>query len=455
MSTTYDAILGGKKIRRRKQAAKIPNGYVPDRSIVIDDYGKPMNDKQMENAAVLTSDQIAQRSGINVVNTPTTTQQGVQQNVVTTPSATSTPTATTTPTTTTTATTAQGQQGQQVQQVQQQGATPMYNPAAEVRKMVDEKVNSGQPTTDERIDQMMRGCVGVNDADEDELRKKAGLDTETTADDTIESPEDGVHSYDDIFKAMQEMQKYYKSRLESDEDREKREKREKRERLFANISDGLAAMHEAYSRARGIEPWVKPTAGKEVSERQKAAEAIRDKQYKDYLTNYLNIMQQQRLYEKDKANSEYKRGVLRMKSQQTEQQLRKLDAEIDKLIAQGKTEEARQKSMEAQTLYTLSRLEGQNITNQFAPDYWSAKIGQANRSNTGKSGGSGKSSKGGSSGKSNQPSYVEERDDRGRVVKTTETFYNENGEKVTKTTDRYGKTTTKTSGKGSIPQRKK
>ena len=450
MSTTYDAILGGKK-NRRQQAAKIPNGYVPDRNIAIDDYGKPMKKGQMKNAAVLTSDQIAQRSGINVVNTPTTTQQGVQQNVVTTPSATSTPTATTTPTTTTTATTAQGQQGQQGQQ---QGATPQYNPAAEVRKMVDEKVNSGQPTTDERIDQMMRGGVGVNDADEDELRKKAGLDTETPADDIVESPEDGVQSYDDIFKAMQELQEYYKSRLESDEDREKREKREKRERLFANISDGLAAMHEAYSRARGIEPWVKPTAGKEVSERQKAAEAIRDKQYKDYLTNYLNIMQQQRLYEKDKANTEYKRGILQMKSQQTEQQLRKLDAEIDKLIAQGKTEEARQKSMEAQTLYTLSRLEGQNITNQFAPDYWRAKIGQANRSNTGKSGGSGKSSKG-SSSKSNQPSYVEERDDRGRVVKTTETFYNENGEKVTKTTDRYGKTHTKTSGNGSIPQRKK
>ena len=444
MSTTYDAILGGKKIRRRSKPTEIPKGYVPDRNIAIDDYGKPMKEKQMQNAAVLTPDQIAQRSGINVVNTPTTAQQGVQQNVVTTPSATSTPTATTTATTA---------QGQQVQQGQQQGATPQYNPAAEVRKMVDEKVNGTQPTTDERIDQMMRGGVGVNDADEDELRKKAGLDTETPADDIVESPEDGVHSYDDIFKAMQELQKYYKSRLESDEDREKREKREKRERLFANISDGLAAMHEAYSRARGIEPWVKPTAGKEVSERQKAAEAIRDKQYKDYLTNYLNIMQQQRLWEKDMATSKYRQGLLAMKSQDTEQKLRKIDAEIDRLRAQGKTEEAKQKQLEAQTLYTIAKSEGQTISNTYAPALLEAKIGQANRSNTGRSGGGKGSGSGkGGSGKSKQPKYEYKKDKYGNITQRVETSYNDKGEKVVKTYDKRGRLVSeKIVGSGTAP----
>jgi hypothetical protein len=147
--------------------------------------------------------------------------------------------------------------------------------------------------------------------------------------------------------------------------------------------------------------------------------------------------------------------MLALKSQQTDQQLRKLDAEIDRLIAQGKTEEARRKQIEAQTVYIAAKQEGQTISNTYAPAYWEAKIGQANRSNNkGGGGGSKGSGSGNNSGnKGKQPKYEVVKDNRGRVVEVIETFYDENGNKVVRRTDGNGRPKgEKISGKGKQPQ---
>ena len=135
--------------------------------------------------------------------------------------------------------------------------------------------------------------------------------------------------------------------------------------------------------------------------------------------------------------------------------MRKLDAEIDRLIAQGKTEEARRKQIEAQTVYIAAKQEGQTISNTYAPAYWEAKIGQANRSNNkGGGGGSKGSGSGNNSGnKGKQPKYEVVTDSQGRVVKQKETYYDENGNKVVKESDGKGRPIgTKISGKGRQPQ---
>ena len=178
-----------------------------------------------------------------------------------------------------------------------------------------------------------------------------------------------------------------------------------------------------------------------VLARQERLRLLRDQEDRAWVSNYLNVMREKRLAEKDKAYNEYKQNMLALKSQQTDQQLRKLDAEIDRLIAQGKTEEARRKQIEAQTVYIAAKQEGQTISNTYAPAYWEAKIGQANRSNNKGGGGSRtnspKSNKGGDQGGGSEQ-VVENTNNLGQTTKKVTTT-DANGNKTVKTYDHRGR----------------
>ena len=446
MGTFDDIIKDGKKYYAfaRKKAKEEPMSPSP-RPQADDNRGftQQMSKEQQIEAAELTPEQVAQRSGA-ATNAPVQPQSGAVSVVSNgaptttrivpeaTPQVSPTPSATTAATTTAASTPIEQTQGEQIANyVEGKGGMP-------------QDTNS-RPSV-----------LGVNKNDEDILREQAGVPKETPetkaeVEDKADAEEEQERkTYEQMLKEIMA-----RRRPRTPEEEEAIRKREKRERLFASIADGLSAMHEAYSYGRGIKPMDIDKVSPKVLARQERLRLLRDQEDRAWVSNYLNVMREKRLAEKDKAYNEYKQNMLALKSQQTDQQLRKLDAEIDRLIAQGKTEEARRKQIEAQTVYIAAKQEGQTISNTYAPAYWEAKIGQANRSNNkGGGGGSKGSGSGNNSGnKGKQPKYEVVTDSQGRVVKQKETYYDENGNKVVKESDGKGRPIgTKISGKGRQPQ---
>lgn len=431
MGTFDDIIKDGKKYYAfaRKKAKEEPMSPPPHPQ--GDDnrgFTQQMSKEQQKEAAELTPEQIAQRSGA-ATNAPVQPQSGAVSvvsngaptttRIVTEATPQVSPTPSATPTATTTASTPIEQtQGEQIANyVAGKGGMP-------------QDTNS-RPSV-----------LGVNKNDEDILREQAGVPKETPetkaeVEDKADAEEEQERkTYEQMLKEMMN-----RRRPETPEEKEARQKREKRERLFASIADGLSAMHEAYSYGRGIKPMDIDKVSPKVLARQERLRLLRDQEDRAWVSNYLNVMREKRLAEKDKAYNDYKQNMLALKSQQTDQQLRKLDAEIDRLIAQGKTEEAKQKLIEAQTLYTIAKSEGQTISNTYAPALLEAKIGQANRSNNKGGGGSRtnspKSNKSGVQGEYSEQ-VVENTNNLGQTTKKVTTT-DANGNKTVKTYDHRGR----------------
>ena len=449
MGTFDDIIKDGKKY------------YASPRPQADDNRGftQQMSKEQQKEAAELTPEQIAQRSGaatnasvqpqsgaVSVVSNgaPTTTRIVPE----------STPQVSSTPSESKVATS-----GEKVATSEGKVATPTAATTSSSTPL--EKYTNGEKLTPEdyvALDKLSGGgrpkILGVDKNDEDILREQAGVPKETPetkaeVEDKADAEEEQERkTYEQMLKEMMA-----RRRPRTPEEEEAIRKREKRERLFASIADGLSAMHEAYSYGRGIKPMDIEKVSPKVLARQDRLRLLRDQEDRAWVSNYLNVMREKRLAEKDKAYNDYKQNMLALKSQQTDQQLRKLDAEIDRLITQGKTEEAKQKLMEAQTLYTIAKSEGQTISNTYAPALLEAKIGQANRSNTGRSGGGKGSGSGkGGSGKSKQPKYEYKKDKYGNITQRIETSYNDKGEKVVKTYDKRGRLVSeKIVGSGTAP----
>ena len=449
MGTFDDIIKDGKKY------------YASPRPQADDNRGftQQMSKEQQIEAAELTPEQVAQRSGVNV-NASVQPQSGAVS-VVSNGAPTSTrivteatPQVSPTPSESKVATS-----GEKVATSEGKVATPTAATTSSSTPL--EKYTNGEKLTPEdyvALDKLSGGgrpkILGVDKNDEDILREQAGVPKETPetkaeVEDKADAEEEQERkTYEQMLKEMMA-----RRRPRTPEEEEAIRKREKRERLFASIADGLSAMHEAYSYGRGIKPMDIEKVSPKVLARQDRLRLLRDQEDRAWVSNYLNVMREKRLAEKDKAYNDYKQNMLALKSQQTDQQLRKLDAEIDRLITQGKTEEAKQKLMEAQTLYTIAKSEGQTISNTYAPALLEAKIGQANRSNTGRSGGGKGSGSGkGGSGKSKQPKYEYKKDKYGNITQRIETSYNDKGEKVVKTYDKRGRLVSeKIVGSGTAP----
>jgi hypothetical protein len=455
MGTFDDIIKDGKKYYAfaRKKAKEEPMSPPPHPQ--GDDnrgFTQQMTKEQQKEAAELTPEQIAQRSGA-ATNAPVQPQSGavsvVSNGAPTTtrivPEA--TPQVSPTPSESKVATS-----GEKVATSEGKVATPTVAPTPIEQTQGEQIANYVEGKGGMPQDTNSRPSVlGVNKNDEDILREQAGVPKETPetkaeVEDKADAEEEQERkTYEQMLKEMMA-----RRRPRTPEEEEAIRKREKRERLFASIADGLSAMHEAYSYGRGIKPMDIDKVSPKVLARQDKLRLLRNQEDRAWLQNYINVM---------KAENQRRRTDL----------LAKKDAEKAKtqqLITDSKVKanEARQRKDEATAAYweTKAELLREGFPLQQAEvqarikerEARANKQMQQRTSSRSSRASNPKSNKGGSS-KSNQPSYVEERDDRGRVVKTTETFYNENGEKVTKTTDRYGKSTTKTSGKGSIPQRKK
>lgn len=432
MGTFDDIIKDGKKYYAfaRKKAKEEPMSPPPHPQ--GDDnrgFTQQMTEEQQKEAAELTPEQIAQRSGA-ATNAPVQPQSGAVSVVSNgaptttrivpeaTPQVSPTPSESKVATPTAVPTPIEQTQGEQIANyVEGKGGMP-------------QDTNS-RPSV-----------LGVNKNDEDILREQAGVPKETPetkaeVEDKADAEEEQERkTYEQMLNEMMA-----RRRPRTPEEEEAIRKREKRERLFASIADGLSAMHEAYSYGRGIKPMDIEKVSPKVLARQERLRLLRDQEDRAWLSNYLNVMREKRLAEKDKAYNEYKQNMLALKSQQTDQQLRKLDAEIDRLIAQGKTEEAKQKLIEAQTLYTIAKSEGQTISNTYAPALLEAKIGQANRSNNKGGGGSRtsspKSNKGGDQGGGSEQ-VVENTNNLGQTTKKVTTT-DANGNKTVKTYDHRGR----------------
>ena len=334
MSTFDDIIKDGKKYYpfARKKAQEQPMSPPPHPQ--GDDnrgFTQQMSKEQQKEAAELTPEQIAQRSGAST-NAPVQPQSGAVSvvsngaptttRIVTeaTPQVSPTPSATPTATTTVAPTPVEQTQGEQIANyVEGKGGMP-------------QDTNS-RPSV-----------LGVNKNDEDILREQAGVPKETPetkaeVEDKADAEEEQERkTYEQMLKEMMA-----RRRPRTPEEEEARRKREKRERLFASIADGLSAMHEAYSYGRGIKPMDIEKVSPKVLARQERLRLLRDQEDRAWLQNYINVM---------KAENQRRRTDL----------LAKKDAEKAKtqqLITDSKVKanEARQRKDEATAAYWETKAE--------------------------------------------------------------------------------------------------
>lgn len=147
------------------------------------------------------------------------------------------------------------------------------------------------------------------------------------------------------------------------EEIEAERKKQKRNALLAAIGDGLGAFHTAFAHARGEKPMAIPNMSGKLQERYDKIKAERDKNSAFYLNSYLNLMRQKRADETAEINAQYKRDLISLRQQDMEYKMNKYQAEIDRLVAQGKTEEARQLALQAQAEYYQARADGVRISN--------------------------------------------------------------------------------------------
>ena len=405
MSTFDDIINDGKKYYAfaRKKVKEQPMSPSP-RPQADDNRGftQQMSKEQQIEAAELTPEQIAQRSGaetnasvqpqsgaVSVVSNgaPTTTRIVTEA----TPQVSPTPSTTTAATTTAATTPIEQTQGEQIANyVQGKGGMPQTNSRPSV--------------------------LGVNKNDEDILREQAGVPKETPetkaeVEDKADAEEEQERkTYEQMLKEMMA-----RRRPRTPEEEEAIRKREKRERLFASIADGLSAMHEAYSYGRGIKPMDIDKVSPKVLARQERLRLLRDQEDRAWLSNYINVM---------KAENQRRRTDL----------LAKKDAEKAKtqqLITDSKVKanEARQRKDEATAAYWETKAEllreGFPLQQAEVQARIKEREARANRqmqqrtSSRSSRASNPKSNKNG--GDTEKVTVVEERDGKGRVTKSRTT----------------------------------
>ena len=169
--------------------------------------------------------------------------------------------------------------------------------------------------------------------------------------------------YDWAFKQLEPYKPPTQEEIEAER------KKQRRNAIFAAIGDGLSALSNLYFTTQGAPSMDdgKTTLTGKMQERYDKLKSERDANSKFYLNSYLNLMRQKRADETAEQNAQYKKSLIGLRQQDTQMKLKKYQSEIDKLVEQGKTEEARQKYLEAQTLYYQSKAEGQDIANEWAP----------------------------------------------------------------------------------------
>ena len=406
MGTFDDIIKDGKKYYAfaRKKAKEEPMSPPPHPQ--GDDnrgFTQQMTEEQQKEAAELTPEQIAQRSGaatnasvqpqsgaVSVVSNGAPTNTRIVPEA--TPQVSSTPSATPTATTTVAPTPIEQTQGEQIANyVEGKGGMP-------------QDTNS-RPSV-----------LGVNKNDEDILREQAGVPKETPetkaeVEDKADAEEEQERkTYEQMLKEMMA-----RRRPRTPEEEEAIRKREKRERLFASIADGLSAMHEAYSYGRGIKPMDIDKVSPKVLARQDRLRLLRNQEDRAWLQNYINVM---------KAENQRRRTDL----------LAKKDAEKAKtqqLITDSKVKanEARQRKDEATAAYweTKAELLREGFPLQQAEvqarikerEARANKQMQQRTSSRSSRASNPKSNKGG--GDTEKVTTVEKRDRRGNVVETRTT----------------------------------
>lgn len=366
-------------------------------------FTQQMTEEQQKEAAELTPEQVAQRSGAET-NAPVQPQSGAVSVVSNgaptttrivpeaTPQVSPTPSATPTATTTVAPTPIEQTQGEQIANyVEGKGGMP-------------QDTNS-RPSV-----------LGVNKNDEDILREQAGVPKETPeakaeVEDKADAEEEQERkTYEQMLKEMMA-----RRRPRTPEEEEAIRKREKRERLFASIADGLSAMHEAYSYGRGIKPMDIEKVSPKVLARQDRLRLLRDQEDRAWVQNYINVM---------KAENQRRRTDL----------LAKKDAEKAKtqqLITDSKVKanEARQRKDEATAAYWETKAEllregfplqqaevqarikeREARANKQMQQRTSSRSSRANNPKSNKSGGD-----------TEKVTVVEERDGKGRVTKSRTT----------------------------------
>ena len=384
-------------------------------------FTQQMTEEQQKEAAELTPEQVAQRSGVST-NASVQPQSGAVSVVsngapTTTRIVTeATPQVSPTPTESKVATS-----GEKVATSEGKVATPTAATTSSSTPL--EKYTNGEKLTPEdyvALDKLSGGgrpkILGVNKNDEDILREQAGVPKETPetkaeVEDKADAEEEQERkTYEQMLKEIMA-----RRRPRTPEEEEAIRKREKRERLFASIADGLSAMHEAYSYGRGIKPMDIEKVSPKVLARQERLRLLRDQEDRAWVSNYLNVM---------KAENQRRRTDL----------LAKKDAEKAKtqqLITDSKVKanEARQRKDEATAAYweTKAELLREGFPLQQAEVQARIKEREARANKQMQQRTSSRSSRASnpknnkSGGDTEKVTVVEERDGKGRVTKSRTT----------------------------------
>lgn len=148
-----------------------------------------------------------------------------------------------------------------------------------------------------------------------------------------------------------------KVKKEDEADEKRRDadmKKLQQQKVLASIGDGLAAFHEIYSHARGVEPM--PMPKKSLSERwmdrykELTDERARDR--KQYMDTYLRLAQQKRLSRKEREQMRWTDRLNEMKITQMQEQQRLYQEQANSYaqLAADREAEANRKDAEAEKI---------------------------------------------------------------------------------------------------------
>jgi hypothetical protein len=175
--------------------------------------------------------------------------------------------------------------------------------------------------------------------------------------------------YDKMFEMLE------KRKTERERDR----KRERRSRLMYAIGDGISAISGLVTAARSGAPSsydAKQNMSTAAQERWDRYHKEKADDEREYLSDYLKILQAKRADEIATTNNWYKQQQLRFKKEKLEGDLALLKARAEDLAAQGKVREADAVLREWKAKAEEARYEGIVIDNAYKPDRYEADIAQ-------------------------------------------------------------------------------
>ena len=166
------------------------------------------------------------------------------------------------------------------------------------------------------------------------------------------------------------------------EQRKADRKKERRDHLFASIGDGISALAGLVSAGVTGAPSVYDPKTNMAAKAQERWDRIYKQRNEDYADqkDYLEVLKAKRADEIANMNAWYKQEVVKQRAEKTSAELARIQAQINRLAAQGEVEEARALYYEAMTKYNEARTNGLIIDNKYKPQLNESLIHQRDAS---------------------------------------------------------------------------